>query len=122
MSSELPIVAFFTGSCQTCKEAENVWDLFVSMHKGKAVFVKVRKEIASEVFRKSGVYWIPTVIFYLGNKEIERIETLITLDDLEKKLARLLKRANLRGSSEFITLREGDDLFALSQDPGLYDL
>ncbi len=119
LPSELPVVALFTGQCQTCKEAEEVWDLFVSMHKGKAIFVKVTKDMASEVFHKSGVYWIPTVIFYLGNKELGRIETFITLDELEKGLARLLRKTNSRRLVEFITMRESDDLFAI--DSRLYE-
>ncbi len=121
LSSELPVVALFTGSCHTCREAEDVWDLFVSMHRGKAVFVKVKKELAGEIFFKSGVHWIPTVVFYLGNKELGRIETYITLEDLERWLDRLLRRANSRVLSEIIATRESDDLFTLSPDSRPYE-
>ena len=81
------IVAFFTArSCLPCAEAEKAWRKFKKMHKGEMAFLEFR--LASDtkrIFRKLGISWVPTVVFYSDDgREIKRVEGSFTADDLEK--------------------------------------
>lgn len=73
VKSSLPVlVDFFAQWCGPCKLAEPVIEELANGYQGKASFGKVNVDESAAVASKYGVMSIPTVIMFVGGKEVDR--------------------------------------------------
>ncbi|NPA85649.1 MAG: thioredoxin family protein [Crenarchaeota archaeon] len=90
----LTVVLFHSDYCPTCEEVMGAWREFVELHRGEGVFMRIKKDGETQrIFRELGISWVPTVVFYLDEKEVRRVEGFFTLSDLERALRRVLSKA-----------------------------
>ncbi len=90
---KLTVALFYSDYCPTCEEVLPVWKEFVELHKGEGLFIRIKKdETTSKMFKRFGVSWVPTVVFFIGEKEVKRVEGRFTLSELERALRRTLAK------------------------------
>ena len=92
----LTVALFYSDYCPTCEEVLPAWKEFVELHKGEGMFLRIKKDKSTEkMFKRLGVSWVPTVVFYFNEREIRRVEGFFTLSDLERALRRTLSKVAL---------------------------
>ena len=123
--SALPVLVDFTATwCAPCREVDPIVDELAVEMAGKARVVKLDIDDSPEIYRQLGVNGIPTVIFFNGGREEDRIsgvqereiyvQYLTTMveggDMLDTRLA-MLQQDDYR--KHFIVSRELEDIEAI---------
>lgn len=91
LKSELPaIVDFWAEWCGPCHRiAPAVRDLAVE-YEGRAVVAKVNADENPEILEHYGIMGIPTLIYFKGGREVDRVVGVTGYATLKGKLERLL--------------------------------
>jgi len=91
LKSQTPVmVDFFAEWCGPCKMLAPMVDELAGTYEGKLKIVKLNVDESMDSSQKYGVMSIPTLIFFKGGKEVDRVVGLLTKDALEEKLEALL--------------------------------
>lgn len=91
LKSKLPVlVDFFAEWCGPCKMLAPLIDELAGEYDGKAKIVKLNVDESMESAQKYGVMSIPTLIFFKGGKEVDRVVGVLPKDSLAEKIDSLL--------------------------------
>ena len=82
----LVMVDFFADWCGPCKALTPIVEELAGEYEGKAKIVKLNVDESPETAQKFGVMSIPTLIFFKGGDEVERLTGALPKDVLAEKL------------------------------------
>lgn len=83
------VVDFYADWCNPCKMLAPVFDEMEKAFSEKCAFYKVNIDNEGALAAERGVMSIPTIIFFKGGVESERVVGLITRGEFEEKLTQL---------------------------------
>ena len=123
--SDLPVLVDFTATwCAPCKEVDPIVDELAAEMEGKARVVKLDIDDSPEIYRQLRVNGIPTVIFFNGGREEDRISgpqrreiyaqyltTMVEGGDMLDTRLEMLRQDEYR--QHFIVSRELEDIEAI---------
>jgi thioredoxin 1 len=91
LNSSTPVlVDFYAEWCGPCKMIAPIIDELAGEYEGKAKIVKVNVDESPSTAQGFGVMSIPTLIFFKGGAEVDRITGALPKDVLAEKLDSLL--------------------------------
>jgi thioredoxin 1 len=100
--SNLPVVIdFWAEWCPPCKDMANSMEDISDKYNGKAMVGKVDVDYHPNVSTKYGVRNLPTVLFLINGKVIDKSVGFATPAQLESKLNKMLERQLHFGISDF---------------------
>ena len=82
---------FYQASCPPCKVLEPRLEHWAAQHKDRLPVYRVDIDRDMPVANRFAVQTIPTVLLLLDGKELERLDGLITDEDLENAFSRALR-------------------------------
>lgn len=89
-SSTPVLVDFYADWCGPCQMIMPIIAQLADEYEGKAKVVKVDVDASPETAQKFGVMSIPTLIFFKGGEEVDRLNGALPKDALAEKLDSLL--------------------------------
>ena len=90
-NSELPVVVdFFAAWCGPCKMIAPSIEKLAQEYEGKASVYKVDAGNAQSVAMSLGIRGVPTVLFFKGGKEANRIVGTVPYEKLESLVKEML--------------------------------
>ncbi len=91
LKSKIPVlVDFFAEWCGPCKMLAPLVDELAGTYEGKVKIVKLNVDDSMDSSQTYGVMSIPTLIFFKGGKEVDRVVGVLTKDALAEKLDALI--------------------------------
>ena len=89
LQSDLPVVVdFFTTWCGPCKMLGPLLDQLAAKYAGRIKVVKVNAEREYTLANEHQIQGVPTLVFYRGGKEVDRVVGLEPTYLLEKRFDR----------------------------------
>ncbi|KAL4432566.1 hypothetical protein ABPG77_000503 [Micractinium sp. CCAP 211/92] len=85
------LVDFCTAWCGPCAVLDRNIKAIEHAHRGRVAFVKVDTEKSPEVADHFSIHKLPTLILFKDSQQIDRLEGLISGQDLDMRLRRLLR-------------------------------
>lgn len=85
------LVDFCTAWCGPCAVLDRNIKAIEHAHRGRVTFVKVDTELSPEVADHFNIHKLPTLILFKGSQQVDRFEGLISGQDLDMRLRRLLR-------------------------------
>ncbi len=82
---------FYQASCPPCKVLEPRLKHWAAQHKGRLPVYRVNIDRDMPIANRFAVQTIPTVLLLRDGKEVERLDGLITDEDLENAFDRALR-------------------------------
>lgn len=83
LQSELPVLAdFYSDSCVPCKRLSPLLSRIETEYEGKLRVVKINVQYEPELVAQYNVQAAPTLLFFRGGEEINRIRGAVTKDAL----------------------------------------
>ena len=85
LKASLPvIVEFYSDSCIPCKQLSPVLGGIEDDYEDKLIVVKVNVNFDAELAEQYSVMVSPTILFFKGGEEVERVRGLIKKPELEE--------------------------------------
>jgi len=92
LQAELPaLVDFGAPWCGPCRIIEPVVEELADKYDGKMIFAKVNTDENQETPGKYGIRGIPTLIFFSGGEEVDRIVGLVPKPALIEKVEQMIE-------------------------------
>lgn len=85
------LVDFCTAWCGPCAVLDRNIKAIEHAHRGRVAFVKIDTELSPEVADHFNIQKLPTLILFKGSQQIDRLEGLISGQDLDMRLRSLLR-------------------------------
>jgi thioredoxin 1 len=87
LNSSVPVVVDFWATwCAPCKQMSEILDGLVETYKDKVKVVKLNVDEGTKIAAQYGITAVPTLIFFKGGKEKERVVGVVSKQKLEEKL------------------------------------
>ena len=94
LHSPIPaILDFYQASCAPCRALEPRLERVAEQHTDRVRVYRVDLEVDMPVGERFSVTSIPTVIVFRGGKEVDRLDGLITSEQLEEAFQRAIGAA-----------------------------
>lgn len=91
MNSEVPVVVdFWAEWCGPCHRIAPYVTKMAQEYEGRALIAKVNADEYPEILMRYGIMGIPTLLYFKGGQEADRVVGLNGYDTLKGKLDRLL--------------------------------
>ena len=91
MNNPLPaVVDFWAAWCGPCRMVAPVLEELAEEYDGKAVIAKLNVDENPQMPTQFGIQAIPTMIFFKGGKEVEKLIGVTPKKELEAKIKALL--------------------------------
>jgi thioredoxin 1 len=91
LQSEAPaVVDFWAEWCGPCHMITSAVQQLASEFEGRALVVKLNADDYPEILGRYGIMGIPTLIYFKGGKEVDRVIGLTGYETLKRKLERVL--------------------------------
>lgn len=87
------VVDFWAPWCRPCLAMAPAFEDFAGEYAGKMVFAKLNTDENLETSSRLGIQGIPTLIFFRGGREIDRIVGLVPRDVLKRHIESALATA-----------------------------
>lgn len=85
LKSDLPVVVdFWAPWCRPCLAMAPTFEALAGEYQGKLTFAKLNTDDNQMTAGRLGIQGIPTLIFFRGGREIDRIVGLVSRDVLRK--------------------------------------
>ncbi|GEM_PF-142965 len=92
IKSSTPVVVDFSAVwCGPCKMLAPVIDKLANAYEGKAKVFKMDVDNSRDIATKFGIRGVPTVIFFKGGAEKDRVVGLVPYEMLDKKLSAMIE-------------------------------
>ncbi len=90
-TSQQPVVVDFWASwCGPCRMLTPIVEQLAKEYSGKVVFAKVNVDDHTQAAAQCRVMNIPTLVFFQGGQEVDRVVGVVPREDLVKRVDRLL--------------------------------
>lgn len=94
LKSDLPVVVdFWAPWCRPCLAMAPAFEALADEYQGKVTFAKLNTDDNQMTAGRLGIQGIPTLIFFRGGREIDRIVGLVSRDVLRKHVESALATA-----------------------------
>lgn len=94
LKSDLPVVVdFWAPWCRPCLAMAPTFEALAEEYQGKVTFAKLNTDDNQMTAGRLGIQGIPTLIFFRGGREIDRIVGLVSRDVLRKHVESALATA-----------------------------
>ncbi len=94
LKSDLPVVVdFWAPWCRPCLAMAPAFEALADEYQGKVKFAKLNTDDNQMTAGRLGIQGIPTLIFFRGGREIDRIVGLVSRDVLRKHVESALATA-----------------------------
>lgn len=91
LGSDLPVVVeFYSDSCIPCKQLSPILGGLEDDYEDQVKVVKVNVNFDAELAQKYEVAASPTLLFFKGGSEVERIRGLVKRPELEETVKKIL--------------------------------
>ena len=88
-SKSLVIVDFWAEWCAPCRAVAPILEDLAAKHKGKVTIGKVNVDQAQDLAAQYGILNIPTLIFFKGGEEVDRVVGVHPQRALDAKIEKL---------------------------------
>ncbi len=99
-SDSLVVVHFWAARCRPCRIVLPILAVFAQGYRGQLKVLTLNVEKYPELARELGIERIPTLLFFLGGKVLDREEGFSSLRYLEAKIQRLVPVPDCNTDSE----------------------
>jgi len=82
------LIDFYAPWCGPCQLMAGILEQASAKVKGKAQIAKINTDIYPQIAAKYQVHALPTLVLFKGGKPVDRIEGVITADQLYQRMAR----------------------------------
>ncbi len=90
--SQVPVVVdFWAEWCGPCHMLAPSVDQLAGEFEGRAVVAKVNADDYPEILEKYGIFGIPTLLYFQGGREVDRVVGVNPYNTLKAKLERLTR-------------------------------
>jgi thioredoxin len=91
LGSQLPaVVDFWAEWCGPCRAIAPAVSQLAAEYEGRAVVVKLDADEYPEIITRYGIMGIPTLLYFKGGKEVDRVIGLTGYGTLKSRLEKLL--------------------------------
>ena len=94
LQSEVPVVLdFWAEWCPPCRALAPTFDELAKQYEGRVRFLKLNVDENQQVPQRFGIKGIPTLVFFDGGREVERVVGASTKGALERIVDKYVKVA-----------------------------
>ncbi len=97
---QLVIVNFFSNTSNSCKIFEAEFVAVGKEYQSRAIFAQVEVDLNEQLVHQYGIEGIPTLLFFKGGQEINRIKGIVMREKLRRQIEGALLVSSSRNSGE----------------------